>query len=96
MEIRLSAKCADQAIRSTSAVYHIVKATALHGDEKVINEMARRERAKSEVSYGDAVIQAAVRHREIMALSDKGAEYKELCENLSDQETTINLISIPA
>lgn len=83
MSILLSTQCAEKALRSTSAVYHIVKATALHGDEAVINEMARRERDRTGASYGEVVTQAAARHGEIMALSEKGAEYKALSEDLS-------------
>ncbi|MCT8127535.1 hypothetical protein H1D31_16110 [Alishewanella sp. BS5-314] len=95
MSVLLSTKCAEKALRSTSAVYHIVKATSLHGEEKVINEMARRERDSTGVSYGEAVTQAAARHREIMALSEKGEEYKSLSEGLS-RESSLPLTCISA
>lgn len=42
MSILLSTQCAEKALRSTSAVYHIAKATYQHGEEAVINEMAKR------------------------------------------------------
>ncbi|PSS59210.1 hypothetical protein [Pseudomonas sp. BBP2017] len=83
MGILLSTKCAEKALRSTSAVYHIVKATYQHGEEAVINEMARRIRDNTGVGYGEAVTTAAVRHEEIMNLSEKGAEYKALSEDLT-------------
>lgn len=89
MSILRSTQWANKALNSTTAIYHLVKATAVHGEEKVINEMARRERDLTGVSYGEAVTQAAVRHREIMALSDKGAEYKALSEDLSNNESTV-------
>lgn len=83
MSILLSTQCAEKALRSTSAVYHIVKATYQHGEETVINEMARRIRETTGVSYGMAVTTAATRHEEIMSLSEKGAEYKTLSEDLT-------------
>ncbi|WP_454869788.1 hypothetical protein [Pseudomonas putida] len=83
MSILLSTKCAEKALRSTSAVYHIVKATYQHGEEAVINEMARRIRDNTGVGYGEAVTTAAFRHEEIMNLSEKGAEYKALSEDLT-------------
>ncbi|WP_111494820.1 hypothetical protein [Marinobacter bohaiensis] len=88
MTIRLTTQCADKALRSTSAVYYIAKATGLHGDEAVINAMARRERDSSGVGYGEAVTLAALRHKEIMSLSEKAAEYKGLSEELSRNEGT--------
>lgn len=95
MNVLLSTQCAEQALYSTTAVYHIVKATALHGEERVINEMARRERDQSGVSYGEAVTQAATRHKEIMTLCEKGKEYKALSEALS-AESALTQLSLPA
>ena len=83
MSILLSTQCAEKALRSTSAVYHIAKATYKHGEEAVINEMARRIMAETDVSYGRAVTTAATRHEEIMSLSDKAAEYKSISEDLT-------------
>jgi hypothetical protein len=83
MSILLTTQCAEKALRSTSAVYHIAKATYLHGEEAVINEMAKRIMDETDVSYGKAVTTAATRHEEIMSLSDKAAEYKSLSEDLT-------------
>jgi hypothetical protein len=83
MSILLSTQCAEKALRSTSAVYHIAKATYQHGEEAVINEMAKRIKDNTGVGYGEAVTKAAVRHEEIMNLSEKGAEYKTLSEDLT-------------
>jgi hypothetical protein len=95
MRILLTTQCADKALRSTSAVYHLVKATHLHGEEAVINEMARRIRNQTGVGYGEAVTTAAIRHEEIMSLSEKGLEYKTLSEDLSRANSS-NFSAIPA
>lgn len=61
MSILLTTQCADKALRSTSAVYYIAKATYQHGDEVVINEMAKRIMDETDVSFGRAVTTAAAR-----------------------------------
>ncbi|MBX8508513.1 hypothetical protein K5D34_02235 [Pseudomonas cichorii] len=83
MSILLTTQCADKALRSTSAVYYIAKATYQYGEEAVINEMAKRIMDETDMGYGKAVTTAATRHEEIMSLSDKAAEYKSLNEDLT-------------
>lgn len=81
MRIRLTAQCAEKALHSTSAVYHVAKATAKHGDLKVIDKMAKIEQA-SGVPRHQAIIQATIRHEEIMHLSESGPKYKEMADDL--------------
>ncbi|RFA29300.1 hypothetical protein CAI21_09475 [Alkalilimnicola ehrlichii] len=82
MTMKQSAQCASKAIHSTSAIYHIAKATVRHGEQAVVNEMAEMEQAKTNASFCEAVKIAATRYEAIMSLSDKGAEYKAMSERL--------------
>lgn len=86
MSIKQTAAYADKAIRSTSAIYHTVKATARHGERAVIEKMAEMEQERNGESYAQAVIKAAIRHQEIMSLPTKGDEYKKMSEQL-DRES---------
>jgi len=88
MTIRQTAACADKAIRSTSAIYHIVKATERHGERAVIEKMAEVEQEATGSNYSQAVIHAAICHQEIMSLSTKGDKYKRISEKL-ESETSI-------
>lgn len=82
MGVRLTAQCAEKALHSTSAVYHVAKASALYGERAVVSTMAEAEQKKTGVSYCQAVTLAAARYQEIMSLSEKGEEYKAMSAKL--------------
>jgi len=90
MNIKKSATYADKAIRSTGPIYQIIKATDLHGERMVINAMAELYQHKTNASYAESVISAAIRHQEVMSLHLNNGEYKELCRTLDEKKSTLS------
>jgi hypothetical protein len=85
MSVKDTTACANKARRSTSAVYHVAKATARHGECAVILKMAELGQSADNLTWPQALIRAAMQHDAILTLSEKGAYYKVLGKALDGE-----------
>lgn len=92
MKISKTFASANQAIHSTSAIYHIANATARHGERAVIDKMAEFEQEMTGEAYPTVLARVANRYEEAMALCTKRELYKRLSNEL-DREAKASMKS---